>query len=91
MSSRADAKLFSGNSFFILYDKQDEFFFGLAASDLFFLPRRAKSSLSKFKSLIFVGSISFLHGSNSFVELLHDGFVKPVGTAASTQNIAAAT
>ena len=54
------------------------FFVGLAASGLSFLARCAKSSLSKFKSLIFVGSISCLHGSHSFAEMVHDRFVKPV-------------
>ena len=41
--------------------------------------------------LILVGSISSLHGSHSFPELVHDGFVKPVRTAASNRNITAAT
>ena len=67
------------------------FFFGLATRDLFFLPHYARFSLSKFKSLIFVSSIYFLHGSHSFAKLLHDGLVTPVQTAGSTQNISAAT
>ena len=67
------------------------FFFGLATRGLLFLPNCAKSSLSKFNFIIFVGSIYFPHGIYSFAELEHDGFVKPVRTAASTRNIAAAT
>ena len=42
-------------------------------------------------SLIFLGLMSFLHGSHSFEELVHDVLLKPEGTAASTRNIAAAT
>ena len=42
-------------------------------------------------SRIFVGSITFLQGSHLFAELGHGGFVKPVRTAAFTQNPAAAT
>ena len=45
-------------------------------------------SISKFNPLIFVDLISFLH---LFAELVHDGFVKPGQTAASTRNFAAAT
>ena len=63
----------------------------MVSRGLFFLPRYAKSFLPKFKSFIFVESISFLHGSHSFAELVHDGFVKPLRTAAFTRNIAAAT
>ena len=58
---------------------------------LSFLQSCAKSSLLKSKSLISVGSISFLHDSYSFTELVHDGCVKPVPTTASTRNIEAAT
>ena len=91
ISSRADPKLINDNGFLSDLANGLNFFFGLVTSGLFFLPRCAKSSLSKFKSLIFVGSIYLLHGSHSFAELLHDGFVKPVRTAASARNTAAAT
>ena len=67
------------------------FYFELATRDLSFLQSCAKSSLLKSKSLISVGSISFLHDSYSFTELVHDGCVKPVPTTASTRNIEAAT
>ena len=91
ISSRANVKSINDNGFLSDLANGLNFFFGLATRGLFFLPRCPKSSLSKFKSLIFVGSISFLHGSHSFAELIHDGFVKPVRTAASTRHIAAAT
>ena len=44
-------------------------------------------------SLLFLWSQyqSFLQGSRSFAELVYDGFVKPLRTAAFTRNIAAAT
>ena len=38
-----------------------------------------------------MGSISFLHGSHSFAELMYNGFVKPVQVDAYTGSIAAAT
>ena len=91
ISSRADPKLINDNGFLSDLVNGLNFFFGLVTSGLFFLPRCAKSSLSKSKSLIFVSSISFLHCSHSLAELLHDGFVKPVPIAASTRNTAAAT
>ena len=87
--SRADAKSFSDNGFFSDLTIGLNFFFGLATRGLFFLPRCAKSTLSKFKSLIFVGSISFVHGSHP--ELVHDEFVKPQRTFASNRNSATAT
>ena len=61
------------------------------AMGLFFLPRNAKSFLSKFKSLIFVGSISFLHVAIHLQNWCMMDFVKPVRTAAPTRNITAAT
>ena len=91
ISSRADAKSINDNGFLSDLANGLNFIFRLATRGLLFLTRCAKSSLSKFKSLIFVGSISFLHGSHSFAELVQDGFVKPVRTTASTQNIAAET
>ena len=74
------------------------FFFGLAVRGLFFLPRCAKSSIPKFTSLIlatynriYIASYIFSARKPLFEELVHDRFHKPVQTAASTQNIAAAT
>ena len=55
------------------------------------LRRSAKSTLSKLKPLILAGLLTFLHGWHSVADLVNDGFVKPVRTAASTRNIAAAT
>ena len=78
ISSRADAKSINGNGFLSDLAKGLKFFVGLAARGLFFLPHCAKYSLSKSKSLIFVVSVTFLHGSHSFAELVHDGFVEPV-------------
>ena len=89
ISSRADAKSINNNGFLSDLANRLNFFFGLATSGLFFLPRCEKFSLTKFKSLIFVGPISFQHGSNSLVELVHDEFVEPVRTPALTRNIAA--
>ena len=54
------------------------------------LRRSAKSTLSKLKPLILAGLLTFLHGWHSVADLVNDGFVKPVRTAASTRNIAAA-
>ena len=62
--SNADAKSINDNGFLSDLANGLNFFFGLATSGLFFLPSCAKSSLSKIKPLIFVGSISFLHGSH---------------------------
>ena len=88
--SRVDTKSISDNDFLSDLANRLNFFFELTTRDLFFLPCYAKSSLSKFKSFL-LGSIYFLHGSHLFAELMHDGFVKPVRTAASTPNIATAT
>ena len=76
--SRADAKSINGNGFLSDLAKGLKFFVGLAARGLFFSPHCAKYSLSKSKSLIFVVSVTFLHGSHSFAELVHDEFVEPV-------------
>ena len=91
ISSRADTKSVNDNGFLSDLANELNFFSGLTTRGLFFLPYCAKSFLSKFKPLVFVGSISFLHGSHSFVELVQDGFVKSVRTAAFTRNIPAAT
>ena len=74
------------------YDLANELhlLFELAANGLSFLPRCKKCSVSKFQSLLFVGSISFLYSSHSFVEMVYDGFLKPLGTP-TFAHIAAAT
>ena len=78
ISSRADAKSINDNGFLFYLPNGLKFFVGLAARGLFFLPHCVKYSLSRSKSLIFVVSVSFLHGSHLFAELVHDGFVEPV-------------
>ena len=77
ISWRADAKSINNNGFLSDLANGLNFFFGLATRGLFFLPHCPKPSLSKFNSLIFVGSIYFLYGRHSFAftELVHDGFV----------------
>ena len=80
ISSWADVKSINDNGF--LSDSAN----GLNIS----LRRSAKFTLSKLKSLILAGLLTFLHGWHSFADLVNDGFVKPVRTAASTRNIAAA-
>ena len=76
ISSRADAKPINDNGF--LSDLANEL--------NFFLWTSYKGSFL----FIMLCSISFLHDSHLLSELVHDGFVKPVRTAASTRNIAAA-
>ena len=49
ISSRADAKSINGNGFLSDLGNGLNFFFGLAARSILFLPRCVKSSLSKFK------------------------------------------
>ena len=51
ISWRSDAKSMNDNGFLSHLANGFNFFFGLATRGLFFLPRYAKSSLSKFKSL----------------------------------------
>ena len=82
ISSWADAKSINDNCFLSDLVNRLNSFFGLATSGLFFLSRCAKSSLARSGSLILLGSISLLHGSHSFAELVHEEFVEPVRTAA---------